>query len=158
MKRLLPVIFLLSAVAGQAQSFQPVTLNELLTLKSSKPDTLTIINFWATWCKPCVEEMPYFEELDKGLDGMPIRVIFVSVDAEKRWESNLDPFLERHQLQAEVWGITADKPFDWIDQITTEWSGAIPATIMLLGEEFAFYEKSFNRAELHKNIRSFIKQ
>lgn len=63
-------------------------------------DTVYVINFWATWCAPCIKELPYFEKLHT--DNKKIKVIFVSLDSQKDLEKKLIPFVEKKKITAEV--------------------------------------------------------
>ena len=151
-------LFLLFSLSAPAfsQEYKSVSYTELIEASESLPDTLTIINFWATWCKPCIEEMPYLDELNEETVGQPVRVILVSVDDENRWESALIPFLEKKQLKSEVWALQNDKPWDWIDRVSTKWSGAIPATLMLYEFETILVEETFTRETLKETIQTFL--
>jgi thiol-disulfide isomerase/thioredoxin len=116
-----------------------------------------IINFWATWCIPCVEEMPYFERVTSKYDSDEVQVILVSLDFTNQIKTNLIPFIEKNKLKSKV--ILLDDPDvnTWIDKINPEWSGAIPATMIKKGNKEAFYEKSFHSFdELEEIIQPFL--
>jgi len=98
-------------------------------------DTTYVINFWATWCKPCIEEMPYFEQLHEQYREKKVKVILVSLDFSRQLESKLLPFIADRKLQPEVIALTDNKYNEWIDKISPEWSGAIPITIVRKGNE-----------------------
>ncbi len=111
-------------------------------------DTTYIINFWATWCKPCVEELPYFEKLYEQFREEKVKVILISLDFPRQLESKLVPFVEKHNLQPEVLVLADVRQNDWIDKVDPRWSGAIPVTLIyrnnrrtFVGEQFADYEE-----------------
>ena len=58
-------------------------------------DTTYVINFWATWCGPCVKEMPYIDSLNDHYKGQKVKVILVSLDFKKQIESRLIPYLNK---------------------------------------------------------------
>jgi thiol-disulfide isomerase/thioredoxin len=135
-----------------AQSYEEKSFAEIESFLDNTNDTLYIVNFWATWCRPCVEELPTFEKLQA--DHPELKVILVSLDGEKYWDSALQPFLEKNQIRSEVWVITGPKPIDWIDQIDPRWQGSIPATLFLnnVKEIKELKEKAFTREQLHETL------
>lgn len=93
-------------------------------------DTTYVINFWATWCKPCVAELPWFEQLHQDMANQPVTVLLVSMDFPKQFESKLLPFLQERRLKAQVIAL-ADMDYNsWIDKVSSEWDGAIPFTLI----------------------------
>lgn len=101
-------------------------LNKYLT----KDDKLYIVNFWATWCKPCVAELPYFERLNDILKNKNAEIILVSLDFEEDLESKLLPFVKNENIKSKVMLLNEGKPVYWIDKVNKNWSGAIPATLL----------------------------
>lgn len=123
---------------------------EFKSILTPQNDTLYIINFWATWCKPCVAELPYFEQLNDSLKDKKAKIILVSIDSRKTAETNLIPFLERKKLKNTVWLLNEPDFNSWLDIVSPDWSGSIPATIMIKGKMKNFYENSFEFEHLKK--------
>ncbi|MEM8888283.1 MAG: TlpA disulfide reductase family protein [Bacteroidota bacterium] len=117
--------------------------SDIESLFQFENDTTYVINFWATWCAPCVEELPYFERLKKQHQDEKVRVVLVSLDFPRHLESKLLPFLEKHQLASTVLVLLDGSYNDWIDKISPDWSGAIPATIIYKQGERKFFEDAF---------------
>ncbi len=132
------------------------TFDDIAPIFSKKNDTTYVINFWATWCKPCVAELPYFEQLRNAYDKEKVRVILVSLDFENQLEKKLKPFLEKQQLKSDVMVLLDGKYNDWIDRVTPEWSGAIPATVIYKGDNQAFHGEQFASYEELANMVSAI--
>ncbi|HQU60293.1 MAG: TlpA family protein disulfide reductase [Phaeodactylibacter sp.] len=101
-------------------------------------DTTYIINFWATWCAPCVAELPYFDQLVDAYQGQKVKVILVSLDFPRQFETKLAPFVRERQLKPTVVALADGHYNDWIDKVSTEWSGAIPATLVYKGDKTEF--------------------
>lgn len=129
-------------------------------LENLHSDTTYVINFWATWCGPCVKELPYFEELhtqstaqvstsvsEAFAKTVPVKVTLVTIDLPMAYESSLLPFLQKHQLQAEVVGLLDGDANAWIDRIDPSWSGAIPITLFIKSGKTYFYEKAYHSLE-----------
>jgi thiol-disulfide isomerase/thioredoxin len=133
------------------------SFDELAPIFEKKNDTTYLINFWATWCKPCVEELPYFEQLHSDFTGEKLEVILVSLDFPNQIESHLVPFLERHKLQSKVMVLTDGDYNSWIDRVDPDWGGAIPISIIYNQKDRRFVGKQFHAYEDVKQlVESFL--
>lgn len=121
-------------------------------------DTTYVVNFWATWCKPCVEELPNFEKINADYKDKKVKVILVSLDMKKQVESNLLPFMKRKNLQSAVVLLNDPDANAWISKVDSTWSGAIPATVIYNKDKRKFYEQSFTYEALEKEIKQFNNQ
>jgi len=122
-------------------------------LKADQEQTY-VVNFWATWCKPCIKELPYFEDIQVKYKG-DIKVILVSLDFPSKLESQLIPFITDKKIQSQV--ILLDDPYEneWIPKVDSTWSGALPATLIFNSTKRKFFEQSFSREELENEIMKF---
>ena len=136
-----------------------IKIDELEAIINSKSDTLYVINFWATWCKPCVKELPYFEKINKQSEGKNIKVLLVSVDYPNHYDSRLVPFVQKNSLDSEVVLLDEKDPNDWMPRINKNWQGSIPATLMIYGPSNTkkFYEREFTYKELNTEVNNIIK-
>jgi thiol-disulfide isomerase/thioredoxin len=66
----------------------------LALLLQPKDETVYVVNFWATWCAPCIKELPYFEQLHENYKDKNVKVILVSLDFPKKAQSNLLSFIK----------------------------------------------------------------
>ena len=140
----------LSCFGQQAQIIKLPALQEII---QSDSDQVKVINFWATWCAPCIKELPLFQQLHE--DRQDVKVTLVSMDLD------LDPnpekvykFITRKNISAEVVILDEQNPNDWIDKIEKDWSGALPATIVIntkTGKK-KFVERELHEGELEKLI------
>lgn len=131
--------------------------NELEPLLNKKNDTTYVVNFWATWCKPCIKELPAFEKINEQYASQKVKVILVSLDFSGQMESRLIPFVKKRQIKSDV--ILLDDPDanGWIPKVNKEWSGAIPATLMYNQKGRKFYERSFTYEEIETELKSILK-
>ena len=156
MNKILILVFLLSAAWLSEKTVSVVNLKEYQHMAIRNNDTLYVVNFWATWCKPCVHEMPYFEASNQKLKGQKVKFIFVSMNSAKESEQ-VKGFINDKQLRSEVLLLNAGNPNNWIDAIDSSWSGAIPATIMYRhGKKTFFYEGEFTQSQLDSVIQKQI--
>lgn len=125
-------------------------------LQQPDAETTYVINFWATWCKPCIEELPYFEALNKNYKEKNVKVVLVSLDFPKYITKQVIPFIKKHDLQSELLLLDDPDANTWIPKVSEEWTGAIPATIFVKGKEQKFFEKSFTYTELENELKTIL--
>lgn len=137
-----------------AQTAQIIKLPELEKIINYKNDTTYVINFWATWCKPCVEELPYFLEAEKDSKSQKVRFIFISLDFKKNFETQLIPFLKKKEINSTVLLLDETDYNKWIDIVSKDWEGNIPATLIYNSGAGTrtFYPHEFEREQLRKVI------
>jgi thiol-disulfide isomerase/thioredoxin len=152
------LVFCASAQHANSQHVRMIKFPELESMMKQESDTTYVFNFWATWCKPCIKELPYFDQLASHFPDRKIRVILVSLDFKRQYETNLKPFLVRNNIQSEV--LLLDEPDynSWIDKVDPGWGGAIPATLVLNNKSgtHKFYEKDFAREDLIETVKSLL--
>jgi len=158
--RLTSILFLSFLCSiGYSQNFTTYEkFDDFEHLLHQENDTTYVVNFWATWCGPCVKELPYFEELHRKVEGKKIKVILVSLDFKRQIEKKFIPFLQKNNIKSDVVLLLDPKEVEWIDKVDTRWSGAIPITIVYKGEERAFLEEDFaNYTELENFVNTIYK-
>jgi len=121
----------------------------------SDNNTTYVVNFWATWCAPCVKELPHFEQLNS--ENKNVKVVLVSLDFKNQYEAKLLPFLKKKAIKSEVVLLT-DKDYNtWLPAVDKDWSGSIPATLIIKNGKKVFVEKMFaSYEELNQYVNSNI--
>lgn len=141
-----------------AQKREVIKLNQLLSLLNNESDSLLVINFWATWCKPCVEEMPDFLRVEQELKNEKVKFVYLSLDFKRDFESKLIPFAEKREMKSDV--LLLDEPdYDaWINMVDPTWQGSIPATLLLTpnAENRHFHEGQLTYPELKETITKYL--
>lgn len=142
-------------VQQQKSGAEVISLQQLKEKISQPSGKLKIINFWATWCKPCIEEMPYFENVANS-NTDKVALYFISLDLIEDL-TNVDGLIKKKQISANVLLLNETKYDEFMPQINEKWSGAIPATLLVdaQGNEY-FYEKSFSEKELSDLIAGLL--
>ncbi|PWS29069.1 redoxin [Pedobacter yonginense] len=154
--RLFFIIILLSvAYIGKAQ-VKLLSLDELDARLANGKDTTYVINFWATWCSPCVAELPGFEKLRLANVNRPVKVLLVSLDFKSKLQKAVIPFVQNQKLKAEVFLLNEPNQQEYTGRIDKKWSGAIPATLFVKAKKRRFYEQDFTEAELNKAFSMFV--
>ncbi|HLP51220.1 MAG TPA: TlpA disulfide reductase family protein [Chitinophagales bacterium] len=149
-------VILTALWAGLADTpkVREISLEQLQTATLQNNDTLYVVNFWATWCKPCVAEMPYFEEAATKFAGQKVKVIFVSLNYPREIAS-VDKFVKQKKIESDCYVLNAGNPNVWIDKVEKEWGGSIPATLLYKnGKKIFFREGEFTQTELDSIIKS----
>ncbi len=151
------VSFVLTALL--ATSVPDVTLADVERRFAHGSDTVFVVNFWATWCRPCVAELPVFDHLARtsGSYSRPIKVVLVSLDAASDRSTKLEPFIRKRGMSCEVVRLNESKPHLWIDRVDPTWQGSIPATWIVSRDQRVLYEREFTQQELHDTLTQFLK-
>ena len=145
-------ILFLSFTELSGQAVQQIDGDGIAVLSSLSNDTTYVLNFWATWCSPCVKEIAIFEKLHKDKTYPNLKVILVSLDFVNQIERRVIPFLEEKGISAQVRIMTDTDYNAWIDRVDPSWTGAIPATLIYNRDQRTFFEKELTYNELVKQI------
>ena len=151
------LFYILNFAQSSAQSVKEIDSGALEALTCTMNDTTYVVNFWATWCSPCVKEIGHFEELHRQRESEKVKVILVSLDFPNQIDRRVMPFLKEKEITAEVLLMTDLDYNSWIDRIDPSWSGAIPATLIYNRETRVFLEQELTRDELFNHVTQ-IKQ
>lgn len=119
---------------------------EMEDLLQQTDDRTYVINFWATWCGPCVAEMSYFEKLGEEADES-VQIVMVSLDFKKDIRTKLLKFVEDRALDLPVVALADGDYNAWIDLVDPEWEGAIPYTLVYRGDKRVHHKVKFNSYE-----------
>ena len=130
---------------------------ELKPLLEQKGDKVYVVNFWATWCAPCVKELPAFEKLKSVYAANGVEVLLVSLDFPKQINKRVIPFIAKKNLQSKVVLLDNGKDDSWLKSIDSSWSGAIPATLIYNKNKRNFYEQSFDFESLEAELQIFLR-
>jgi len=130
--------------------------NGLEPFLNKKDNKTHVVNFWATWCAPCIKEMPYFEKLNANYKDKNVEVLLISLDFPFNYDKKLKPFIKENKLQSKVIALDDPDMNSWMSKVDEEWSGAIPITIIYNKEKRQFYERSFTYNELENELKQFL--
>ena len=155
---LLFVLVGLLATAASAQNVAVVRFPALQQRLARPSDTTYVVNFWATWCAPCVKELPHFEQIRTAYAGQKVKVLLVSLDYASQLDKKIKPFVRQRGLQSEVLVLNEPDPNDWLAQVDTKWSGALPFTLIFNNKtkQRATFERELTKAELTTALHKFL--
>ncbi|MAE81904.1 MAG: thiol-disulfide oxidoreductase [Flammeovirgaceae bacterium] len=151
MRSIFASMILLIGLVANAQEVKLISVESLDNMIAENGDQVRVYNFWASWCGPCVKEMPYFEEVNSAKQA---EVIFVSLDFPEDLEK-AQKLISKKGIQSETYLLNSTNYDEYIPKISEAWSGAIPATLFVSpsGKKY-FYEKAFEKNELVQVVKS----
>ncbi|EAY29180.1 TlpA family protein disulfide reductase [Microscilla marina] len=158
MKKIIFTLLLIAATTiVQAQEIKKIKLVTLEKLVNPQDDITYVVNFWATWCRPCVKELPYFERLQAKYSHQKVKVILVAVEDS---EQKVKLFVQKKKIKAQVLLLDETKSDVWIPKVNKSWDGAIPVTLFINGKagKREFHKGDLTEAELNKKVESILKQ
>jgi thiol-disulfide isomerase/thioredoxin len=121
-----------------------ISFKTLETLFNQPNDTTYIVNFFASWCAPCVKELPEFIAFAEQHKNEKIHVLFVSLDFKKDLKKSLGHLSIKHDFGQNLYLLDETNANNWINQVDSTWSGDIPATLFINNQKN--YNKLFNQS------------
>jgi thiol-disulfide isomerase/thioredoxin len=153
MKYIIAVIFVWLSFTSSAQHVPVLKYNTLQKLWDRPSDTVYVVNFWATWCKPCVEELPGFYKVNDEFSGKPFKMILVSLDFPQHINTRVIPFIKKNNIKAQV-VLLDDDDNVWINQLNPAWDGSIPVTLVIKNKASEFIDKPISYEDLKTIVES----
>lgn len=142
MPYILFILFLVTSTAGiNGQAIQKAGTQDIKAILENPEDKLFVVNFWATWCGPCVKEIPYFEKVAKEYSDNKVEFILMSLDFPSELERRLIPFINKNNISLRVILIEELEYDKWMKFVDSVWQGNLPSTLF------------FNNA---KDLRQFV--
>lgn len=141
-----------------AQKIEYIKIPELEKILANQEDKLFVVNLWATWCGPCVKELPAFERTAKDYDPAKVNFILISLDFPSQIEKQLIPFLKKNNITLDV-AVMMEVDYNlWIDKVDQSWQGDIPATLIFnnSGKIRHFHPGELSEPELRNLINKYI--
>ena len=151
------LLLLFSCNEQPKESIDVVDFDGLYSKIDLSVDKTYVINFWATWCAPCVKELPYFEEVNKEFKDKNTEVILVSLDFPSQIETKLKPYLKKNKIKSRVILLNDSKMNTWVPKVSEQWEGGIPATLIVNSSYYNFYPNPFKKEELFSEINKVLK-
>lgn len=153
----------LVTISGQTLRAQEISDSELLKdvngrelqdiVDSYRGDKAVLLNMWASWCGPCVEEFPHIVKLQRKYDQR-LRVIFVSADFER--EPAVD-FLRKQGVDWTTYFKTGNDQ-SFIESVSDNWTGAMPFTKIIdkKGNVVASWENKADFDTFNENVKKAL--
>jgi thiol-disulfide isomerase/thioredoxin len=155
---ILVLLLIISFSEVSGQKIEYIKVPELEKILKNPEDKLFVVNLWATWCAPCVAELPAFEKTAGEYDKSKVRFLMISLDFPNQIEKQLKPFLLKNKITLDV-AVMMDVDYDsWIDKVDPQWQGTIPATLIFNNQDKIryFHSGEISETELKGLINKFL--
>ena len=151
------VLFFINSVSNgklAAQEVEIIHLDQLQKMSHPHDDTTYVINFFASWCVPCVKEIPIFLDFEKSHSNQKVKFVFVSLDFKSNYKETLLPLLQKLNIKKNVFLLDESNESKWIPMIDAHWSGDLPATLFVNARKRQrnFYHQSIDTSILEKQF------
>ncbi|HEU4470410.1 MAG TPA: TlpA disulfide reductase family protein [Flavisolibacter sp.] len=121
-------------------------------------DRPTVFNFWATFCIPCIEELPYFQQAVKKYDSAGVRLVLVSLDLKESYPKKIQAFATKRKITAPIVFLDETNADLFCPVVDESWSGAIPASLFVNTKTGyrKFFETQLSKEEVEREIGEMI--
>ncbi len=160
MKRILfSILFMFSVCLLNAQPVKRWKMEDLLNY-ADQSDSALVINFWATFCGPCIAEIPYFHSITSKYKKEQVKLLLVSLDFKEYYPQKISDFAKKRKYTAEIVWLDEEKPDDFCPKVDKNWTGSMPATLFINKKTGyrKFVEAEMNAADLEKEIKRMLGQ
>jgi thiol-disulfide isomerase/thioredoxin len=152
------IITVLLSLAAKPQKMASWKITDVVNYYSKKTDSVYVISFWATFCKPCIAEIPFIQDITKKYADKKVKLLLVSLDLPGYYPVKIESFAKRTGITADiVWLNETDADY-FCNMIDKKWAGSIPATIIVNAATGykQFFEQEFTREEFKIALEKVI--
>jgi thiol-disulfide isomerase/thioredoxin len=130
MKKLLFILFTVCSLQSlQAQEIRKLKIDQLMKMIDTASTPL-VINFFATWCGPCIREIPWFEK-HIAASNKKVKLLLVSIDFADDYPRAITMFIKKQAFKSQVVWLNETDADIFCPPVDKSWDGAIPVTLMV---------------------------
>ncbi len=155
MTKLFCILLILFSTEVHPQQIKKIKVKDVLNLIDTTTTPL-VINFWASWCKPCIEEIPYFEKEVLNFKEQKVSLILVNLDFPEDYPKHITNFVKKNNYKSKVYWLNETNADYFCPLIDSSWTGAIPVTVMLNNKKG--FRKFYNSKIPENKIKSALSE
>jgi len=154
---LVVILFILCNEKGSAQSIHKWKIEELEQY-IAKSDTPTVITFWATYCAPCLKEIPHFEETISKYKKKGIKLLLVSLDFKESYPDKISKFVKQRKFTSSVIWLDETNADYFCPKVDSKWSGVMPATLFVNNKRSVrnFFEEEMPKEKFEEEVKKIL--
>ena len=147
--------FFVNCLFGQEVKKIKITDLEKTIAESKTP---LIVNFWATFCIPCLEEIPYFQEAMKKHKTDGVKLLLVSLDLQEAYPTRIKTTIAKRKITAPVQWLDETNADYFCPKVDSSWSGGMPASLFINNSTgyHKFFEEKLSKEKLEKEIMAIL--
>lgn len=148
------VVFIGSAQSQQIPKWKITDVEKYMGTK----DEVLVINFWATFCKPCVAEIPSFIKITNQYKSQNVKLLLVSLDLPSFYPGKIASFAKKNKFNTSIVWLEETNADYFCPKIDKSWSGSIPATLFLNTKTGyrKFFEEEIDAITFEKELKIAI--
>ncbi len=157
LKSIMLLLFLAGIISAKGQtiaSWKVIKLQDYI----SKSDSVLVINFWATFCKPCNEEIPYFQTIVNEYKDQKVKLLLVSLDLKDEYPNKIKAFAEKNNYTNQIVWLNETNADYFCPKVDKAWMGGIPSTLLINPKTGyrKFFEQQLKPEEFEKELKKAI--
>lgn len=154
MKQIFIILLIVLPAMGALAQVKKIKITDL-EAHIQNSDHPLVVSFFATWCAPCVEEIPWLQGGVAQFTEQKVELVLVSLDFPKDYPAKLEAFVKKRNFKATVYWLDETDADYFCPKVDPRWQGGIPATLFLNKKNG--YRRFFDRALTDRQIVPEIK-
>ena len=154
------IVFVFFVSCNEKTSSQTIEKWKIEELEEfiAKSDTPTIVNFWVTYCIPCLKEIPYFEETVKKYKNKGVKLLLVSLDFKEAFPEKVSNFVDKRKFASQVVWLDETNADYFCPKIDSTWSGVMPATLFINNKKAtrSFFEEEMSKDKFEEELKKIF--
>jgi len=158
MKKIIFIVaFLIFLAHVSAQEIKKIKITELESYIHHCDHPL-IVNFWATFCGPCVKEIPDFQLIVSKYKDRGVELLLVSLDLPESYPSKISSFASEKKFTSPIVWLNETNADYFCPKIDKNWSGGIPSSLFINNQKHYrhFFERELNSVQVEENIKAML--